>query len=75
MIGDIRRHVRLHDAITALVQKGEMQQIEIPEHIAAQYYQKYAHMLAARWGVKISTRVIDRCMLIGERRVRPEVHQ
>lgn len=75
MIGEIRRHLRLHDALIAIAESGETQQVAIPEDKEAQYYQKYAHMLATRWGLKIATRVLDGWMLIGKRRVRPEVHE
>lgn len=75
MIGEIRRHVRLHDALIALSENGQVQQVAIPEDTKPQYYQKYANTLASRWGLKISTRVLDGWMLIGNRRVRPEVHE
>lgn len=75
MIRELRRHERLHNALIALSENGAVQQVAIPKGTKPQYYQKYANTLATRWGLKISTRVLDGWMLIGQRRVRPEVHQ
>ena len=36
----------------------KIQTVEIPEDRSIQYYQKYAHMLAERWGMKIHTRAV-----------------
>ena len=56
MIGLRRRHTRLHNALTELEETHQVQFIEIPEDRSLQYYQKYAHMLAERWGMKVHTR-------------------
>ena len=56
MIGVRRRHTRLHDALTELEETHKVQAIEIPDDRSLQYYQKYAHMLAERWGMKVHTR-------------------
>lgn len=50
------RHVKLHHALTALDETHEVQFVELPEDRSLQYYQKYAHMLAERWGMKVHTR-------------------
>lgn len=56
MIGQRRRHSRLHAALVDLDATRNAQIVEIPEGVNAQYYQKYAKMLAARWGMDIRTR-------------------
>ena len=58
MIGLRRRHTRLHDALAALDETHKVQAVQIPEDRTPQYYQKYAHMLAERWGMKIHTRAL-----------------
>jgi hypothetical protein len=56
MIGQRRRHSRLHDALVELDHTHEPQIVTIPEDKKPQYYQKYTAMLAARWGMKVRTR-------------------
>lgn len=58
MIGARRRHSRLHAALCDLDVTHKVQAVEIPEELTPQYYQKYAHMLAARWGMDIQTRAL-----------------
>ena len=58
MIGQRRRHSRLHDALCALDETHKVQAVEIPDDRTPQYYQKYAHMLAERWGMKVKTRAM-----------------
>lgn len=58
MIGARRRHSRLHDALCELEETHKIQTVQIPEDRSIQYYQKYAHMLAERWGMKIHTRAV-----------------
>lgn len=57
-LGIRRRHSRLHAALCDLESTHKIQTVEIPEDRSIQYYQKYAHMLAERWGMKINTRAI-----------------
>lgn len=52
------RHVRLHDALTELEETHKVQAVEIPADRTPQYYQKYTHMLAERWGMKVKTRAL-----------------
>lgn len=66
------RHHRLHAALSALESTHRVQAVEIPVELTAPYYQKYAHMLAARWGMKISTRAMPvgrgrSCMFLARR--------
>jgi hypothetical protein len=56
MIGQRRRHSRLHEALVNLDATHQVQVVEIPEELSAQYYQKYVKMLAARWGMDVHTR-------------------
>lgn len=59
MIGQRRRHVRLHDALTALEETHKIQTIEIPDDCrSVQYYQKYVHTLAQRWNIRVRTRAV-----------------
>jgi hypothetical protein len=73
VLGTRARHSRLHDALCALDETHKIQTVQIPEDRKPQYYQKYAHMLAGRWGMKIHTRAIHgrgepAYMIIVERR-------
>ena len=52
------RHRELHEALSILHETHKPQPVEIPEDITSQYMQKYAHMLAGRWAMKVSTRVL-----------------
>ncbi len=51
-------HSRLHHALTALSESHGVQAVQVPKDRTAPYYQKYAHMLAARWGMRVSTRAL-----------------
>jgi hypothetical protein len=54
-----RRFANLHNALNAIAaQPGTPQVVPIPEDVTLQYAQKYAHMLAARCGMRISTRAL-----------------
>jgi hypothetical protein len=68
-----RVHHALHHAMTALQESHGVQAVAIPANLTAPYFQKYAHMLAERWGMKISTRALSgkqgtAMMFITERR-------
>lgn len=53
-----RRHGCLHDALTELDRGGTPQFVPIPANVTPAYWQKYAHMVAQRSGMKISTRAL-----------------
>jgi hypothetical protein len=52
------RHVGLHEALNALDETHKPQPVEVPVDVDPHYFQKYAHMLAARSGMKVATRVL-----------------
>lgn len=73
-IGARRRHSRLHAALIDLSETRKVQMVPVPEDIEPVYYQKYAGMLAERWGMHVQTRLLydqkQLTMLIG---VKPRV--
>ena len=52
------KHHGLRSALADLEATGAVQVIEIPANIKPEYFQKYAHMLAARWQMRIATRAL-----------------
>jgi len=52
------KHHGLRSALADLEATGAVQVIEIPPNIKPEYFQKYAHMLAARWQMRIATRAL-----------------
>lgn len=54
MIGERRRHTRLHDAM-GQISAEVIKSVEVPEDVDPHYYQKYVHMVAMRCGMRVKT--------------------